>query len=147
MRFLGFVFIALIFSALILVADFYLPGNYLDNFLENQLMPILATLVGLNIAAVIFLIGGLSDMELKTDNFAVFDNTKKEIKHNIYFILLSLVASFVLLVVKPSVDSTSSVFLRSLYYVDSVLLIALFVMTIFAIFEIIGAVFAIKNNK
>jgi hypothetical protein len=146
MRILGFIFISLLLATCLVFVDFYLPGTYLDNFLDNHFMETFAGLVGFNIAAVIFLIGQLLNLEEKFRNKTVFVNTRREIKHNAYFLLSSFIVCLVLLIIRPGIKENISLSNNIFYYLDNILIITIFILSIFAIYEILKAVFLLSKN-
>jgi hypothetical protein len=109
-------------------------------------METFAGLVGFNIAAVIFLIGQLLNLEEKFRNKTVFVNTRREIKHNAYFLLSSFIVCLVLLIIRPGIKENISLSNNIFYYLDNILIITIFILSIFAIYEILKAVFLLSKN-
>lgn len=146
MRTLGFIFMSLLLAIGLVLLDFYLPGTYLNNFLDNHFIETFAGLVGFNIAAVIFLIGQLMNLEEKFSNKTIFINTRREIKHNAYFLLSSFVSCLILLIIRP--DLKENIIFREniFYYIDNILVLTFFTLAIFAIYEILRAVFLLSKN-
>lgn len=146
MRILGFIFLSLLVSSSLIAADLYLQGSYLTDFLNNHFIETFAALVGFNIAAVIFLVGQLMSLE---DRFGVkrgFAGTRREIKHNSYFLLSAFVFCLILLVIRPDLQVAAGLKNNIFYYVDSLLVISIFSLAIFAIYEILRAVFMLSRN-
>src|ERR1700691_4665797 len=106
MRVLGFIFVSLIAATAIVALDYYLHGTYLQNFLNNHFIETFAALVGFNIAAVVFLVGQLMILEDKFDGEMV--NTRREVKHNAYFLLSSFVICLFLLITRPDLKQDPS---------------------------------------
>lgn len=146
MRILGFIFLSLLISSSLITVDLYLPGSYLTDFLTNHFIETFAALVGFNIAAVIFLIGQLMNLEDRLGAKRGFENTRREIKHNSYFLLSSFVVCLVLLVIRPDVGNEIGLKDNIFYYSDNLLIIAIFSLAIFAIYEILRAVFSLSRN-
>lgn len=146
MRLLGFIFVSLLISIGISTLDFYLPGTFFTDFLNNNFIETFATLVGLNIAAVIFLIGQLTNIEERLAVKYSFINTKKEIKHNVYFLLSSFIVCLILLIIRPNFIENGSWNANIFYYLDNIFVISLFSLAIFAIFEILKTVFLLEEK-
>ncbi len=147
MRILGFIFLSLILATGLVIGDFYLPGAYLSNFLDNHFIETFAGLIGFNIAAVIFLVGQLMSIEERLGSKAGFINTRREIKHNAYFLLSSFLACLVLLIFRPSPHENISLGTNFFYYVDNIIIIAIFILAVFSIYEILRAVFLLGKNQ
>jgi len=143
MRLLGFMFLSLIISSALVTADYYLPGTFLHRFLDANFIETFAGLVGFNIAAVIFISGQLFILEERSGRSDSFMSTKTEIKHNSYFLLASFVVSLVLLLLRPDLGTDVGLLDNKMYYLLSVTVIAIFSLALFAIYEILRAVFAI----
>lgn len=146
MRILGFIFLSLLVSSSLIVADLYLPGSYLTDFLNDHFIETFAALVGFNIAAVIFLVGQLMGLEDRLGVSRGFENTRREIKHNSYFLLSAFFTCLILLVVRPNLKVSTSLEENIFYYGDNLLVIAIFSLAIFAIYEILRAVFTLSRN-
>ncbi|MBP9715062.1 MAG: hypothetical protein KBD52_01050 [Candidatus Pacebacteria bacterium] len=146
MRILGFIFLSLLLATGLVFIDFHLPGTYLNSFLRDHFIETFAGLVGFNIAAVIFLIGQLMNLEERFGGKNTFANTRREIKHNAYFLLSSFVSCLVLLIIRPDLKEVTSFYENIFFYVDNVLIITIFTLAIFAIYEILRAVFLLSKN-
>ncbi|MCX6807349.1 MAG: hypothetical protein NTZ80_00875 [Patescibacteria group bacterium] len=113
-------------------------GNpqFLSVFLNSQILPISATIVGFNIAGIIFLIGHL--LQLRGD----FSNTKKEIMHNIYLVGILFLVILLLLLINP-------VPTKNMYcdFAFKSTIMTLFFFQIYAVYEIVKAVFTIEPNR
>lgn len=146
MRIFGFIFVSLLISSSLLFADFYLPGHYLSDFLSEHFSETFAALVGFNIAAVIFLVGQLMSLEDRIGAKKAFENTRREIKHNSYFLLSAFVACLVLLIIRPDIQEGAGFKVNIWHYIDNLLVLAIFSLAIFAIYEILKAVFMLSHN-
>lgn len=144
MRVLGYVFVSLVLALGIVGLDYHLSGTYLQEFLNNHFIETFATLAGFNIAAVIFLVGQLMMLEEKHDT--EFLNTRREIKHNAYFLLSSFVICLLLLIFRPDYLIGVSLSANLPYYEFNVLILTVFELAIFAIFEILKAVFILGRT-
>lgn len=144
MRFLGFVFVALIFSTGIVWADYLLSGSYLKTFLDDHFIETFATIVGFNIAAVVFLMGQLMVLE---DKYALnFERTRKEIKHNTYFLISAFALVLLILVFRPDFIDGLGLKSNGVYHALNVAVISIFSLAVFAIYEILHAVFVLGKN-
>jgi len=144
MRFLGFIFLSLSFGAIIVALDYFLPGNYLENFLTSYLVETFAIFIGLNTAAIIFLLGQLTEIEFKAGKMSLFSETKIELKHNIYLLIFSFCLALILLIFRPASNELDTNFLTIYFFINTTLLVSLFLLAIFALFEILVAVFSIN---
>jgi cytochrome bd-type quinol oxidase subunit 2 len=144
MRFLGFIFVSLLFSTAVVGADYLMPGSYLKTFLDDHFIETFATIVGFNIAAVVFLMGQLMVLE---DKYATtFERTRREIKHNTYFLISAFAIVLLVLVFRPDFIEDAGFKLNAVYYAANVAVIAIFSLAIFAIYEILHAVFVLGKN-
>ncbi len=144
MRLLGFVFVALLLALGIVGLDYRLSGTYLASFLDNHFIETFAALAGFNIAAVVFLVGQLLILEDKRGT--EFESTRREIKHSSYFLLAAFVICLLLLIFRPVYLPNAPLNANLLYYGGNVLVIMFFELAIFAIFEILQAVFILGRT-
>lgn len=148
MQVLGYIFISIVLSAIIIVGDYFLPGSFLTKFLDGSFIETFAVLVGLNLTAIIFLLGQLISFEEKYKGNQLFEKTRKEIKQNSFFLFGSFCASLVLLIVRPDLDQQNISFLSNIsYYLFNGIIIAIFILAMITIFEIIGAVFVLSKSE
>lgn len=148
MQALGHIFVAIVVSSAVVISDYFLPGTFLAKFIDNNLIETFASIVGFNIAAVIFLLGQLISIEGKFADVDVFQNTRREIKHNSYFLLVSFSIVLVVLMARPdmnSADMTLSV--NRVHFFLNGVSIALFYLALIAVFEILKAVFVLGKNQ
>lgn len=145
MRVLGFIFLALIMSTSILYASHLIGGSFLDAFLANEFITTYATLVGLNLAAVTFLLAQLVSIEEKRGG-EIFYETKKEIKHNSMYLLFSLPIAILTLLFRVDISNPPTIQNNIDYYISNLVVLTLFAMTIFAIYEILTAIFRINKK-
>ncbi len=140
MKLLGIIFFNIILGAGFILLNQLVGNCFLKNFLDNQILPIGSTILGFNLAGIIFLIGHITEIESKTN--ADFSASKRELKHNIYFLGLVFVAILLLLFVNPTPTQYK--------YVDfgfNALIMTLFFMQFYAVYEILNAVFHLKTTK
>ncbi len=145
MRVLGFIFLSLLFASAVVCVDYFLPGDYLIKFLNEQFVEVFATLVGFNIAAVIFLIGQLIVLE-EGHNF-IFENTRREVKHNSYFLLAAFVISLLLLIFRPDFTEAAPFPVKLGFYIINILILTLFTLATFALYEILHATFLLNKKR
>ncbi len=143
MRFLGFVFLTLLISTGIVTLDIIIPGKFLINFIDNHYIETFASLIGFNLASVTFLLGQLITIEATINKESIFDSTRKEIKHNAFFLIFSFIISLLLLTFRPDIGVYEIFRVNISYYVINTLVISIFLMALFAIFEILNSVFSI----
>ncbi len=143
MRFLGFVFLTLLISTGIVTLDIIIPGKFLINFIDNHYIETFASLIGFNLASVTFLLGQLITIEATINKESIFDSTRKEIKHNAFFLIFSFIISLLLLTFRPDIGVSEIFRVNISYYVINTLVISIFLMALFAIFEILNSVFSI----
>lgn len=149
MQILGHIFLAIIVSTAVIVGDYFLPGTFLEKFIDNNFIETFAGLVGFNIAAVIFLLGQLIAIEDRSgDQQGTFKNTRQEIKHNSYFLLVSFALSLLFLIMRPDLNlADTSLVSNKAYFLLNGISIALFYLAIIAIFEILKAVFVLGKHQ
>lgn len=147
MRILGFIFVSLIFGSAIVGLNFYFNGTFLDNFIDHELIPTLATLVGLNIAAVIFLLGHLISVEFHSNKGDIFQETRKELKHNSFFVLYTFLATFILTIFRSSILGFTPKVNSIIHHSTDVAIMTLFFMALIAIYEILHSSFLVIGSR
>src|SRR6185437_16506714 len=130
-----FIFVSLLLAGVLVALDYYLPGSFLQDFLNNHFIETFAALVGFNIAAVVFLVGQLMNLEEKYNGNMI--HTRKEIKHNAYFLLSSFLICLCLLILRPDIKIDPSFHTNAPYYILNVLVLSVFGLAIFSIYEIL----------
>lgn len=143
MRFLGVLFLALLLSATTVIVDIFVSGNFLSRFIDNSFIETFASLIGFNLASVTFLLGQLITIEATVNNDSMFDNTRKEIRHNTYFLIATFILSLLLLVFRPEFEATGLIRQNVWYYIFNTSVLTIFLMSLFAIYEILKSVFAV----
>lgn len=143
-NFLGIVFISLLVSLPIFLIDRFLQTNFLESFLKNQSLQIMGTLVGLNITTTAFLVGHLTNIEINLKKI-LFNNSKREIKHNLYFMIVIFLIQLLLLSAIPSVSSDTQGWVINLKSVLIYLGLAIFLLSIYALYEMTKAIFLIDK--
>lgn len=145
MRILGYVFVSIILSVIIVTADYFLPGTFLVKFIDSGFIETFAVLVGLNLTSIVFLLGQLICFEEKFKNNNLFEKTRKEIKQNSFFLLLSFCISLILLIARPDLNQDISFINNITYYIMNGFIVTIFILAIITIFEILGAVFVLSK--
>ena len=143
-RFLGIVFIGILISAGVIAVDVATKSNYVIKFLTDNSLQIVGTIIALNVATVTFLLSNLAIIE-RTLKKESFKNTRKEIKQNVYFMIV--VFPVLLLCVTPlnnrRIVTNNHIDWRIALLAEAGLILVFFV--IYILLEIVGAVF--KINK
>jgi hypothetical protein len=142
-RFLGFIFLSLICSFAIWIANKNLGGEFIGTFLGTPLLEIEATLLGLNIAGAIFLLSHLLSV-VSPKHQVVFGAVKNELLDNLLLMLSLLLLSFVLLSIRP--QNALVVIMQvplNFYHIVNIGLIAAFLLTLYAVYEILKGVFRV----
>lgn len=136
----GIIFFNTIFGALFVLLNQLSNNGFLNNFLSNQILPISATILGFNLTGIIFLAGQISTIESKVG--CDFENSKREIKDNIYFMGVIFLILIFLLFINPTPTKYGS-----LDFCFNSLTVGLFFAQFYAVYEIINAVFLFKEPK
>lgn len=144
---LGYIFLASLISCGLFVGDYYTYGNFLNDFIDNHFIETFGAFVGLNITAVIFLLGQLISVKEKFEkNGVAFKATIEEIKDNTYFQIGCFVLSIIFLTFRPDINKTDhSLSLNIGYYVVNHIVIVFFVLALTSIIEIIRATFRVHK--
>jgi uncharacterized membrane protein YphA (DoxX/SURF4 family) len=112
-------------------------GNFLNNVLEKELLSIMATLLGLILTTSSFLLSNLNKIEMKLKN-SFFEEPKKEIKHNLYFMLILFVITLIILI--PHFEPNTQ-----FYEYKKIGSISVLLLYLLAFFETIKAIFTIDQ--
>lgn len=147
MQFFGHIFVALLVTSFIVFGDYFLPGSFLKGFIENSFIETFATLIGLNIASVVFLLGQLMVIEGHLSKGAIFNKTRSEIKQNSYFMLFAFAVSVVILSLRPDLNEVNQgLVINKWYYLGNGVVIMLFYLSMVSIFQILKSIFVIGKN-
>ena len=145
LRLLGLIFISLIISVAIVLVDIILPGNFLNSFMGGDFIQTFATIFGFNIAAIIFLLGQLFVIERTNQND--FPETRKEIKHNAYYLLISFFTTIILFTIRPDFIKEAIKWNDNfIFYLINVVVLTLFIIAIYAIIQVLEAAFMLKKK-
>jgi len=135
---LGIIFLLLLLAAPFMVADYLWGSKFVGEFLRNQSLQIMGTILALNIATASFLVGHLLDIEMKAGK-SIFDDTIRELKHNIYFML----ALFILQMISLTL-SDAATFVAYKYWIMGFSLM-LFFAYLFCLYEITATIFSLRK--
>jgi hypothetical protein len=135
MKLLGIITFNLFLGVIFAITGTISNPSFFENFINNQILPISATIVGFNLTGVIFLISHL--IQLKGD----FTNTKKELQHNIYFMsILFVLILFILCFDHRNFNN----YYASLIY--KTIIMSLFFLQLYSVYEILRTIFSINSN-
>ena len=112
--------------------------SYLDNFLKNQMIPLMGTIMALNFAIATSLQSILLNIET-IKNEKLFPRTKNEINQNLIFMIIVFIIAFVLQVIDVPMRK---VLLYSLMGVK----LTLFFIYFYAIYDLNSALFKISKK-
>ena len=146
LRTLAVIVILILIEALVVwLANSLNGGTYLQEFIWNHSLPIMGTLLGLNVAAAVFILGHLTTIEISLNKKDIFTGSRQEIKHSIFMMLVVFSLNLVLLLIAPSRDATFLQLLGGFRISFASVSLFLFLLHITAIFEITLAVFALES--
>lgn len=124
-----------------LALDYFFGSKFVDDFLRNQSLQIMGTILALNIATAAFLVGHLMDIEAKAQK-NIFSNSTREIKHNIYFMLIIFFVQMLVLTLRDS--SVVITFSSGKYWFMGCGLV-LFFAYLLCLYEITAAIFSVRS--
>ena len=134
--------ISVIMGIIFTYIDLWLWWKFLYNFLLNQILTIIITLISFNIASVTFMISNLLNIE-ETHWKELFSGTRKELSDNIHLMIGVFILIFLLLLWLWDSKQVSGL---SFFSYKSVLL-WLFFIEIFAVVEIFNLIMSYKWNR
>ncbi len=138
----GILFLLILFTAPFVAIDYFWSSRFIEEFMREQSLQIMGTILALNIATASFLVGHLIDIEMK-EGKVIFETTMREIKHNIYFM-------FVLFVLQMGVLSIGDVefieFDNNWKHWILGLNVILFLAYIFCLYEMTAAIFSLRKR-
>ncbi len=139
-RLIGLLFLILIAEIPIIIIDLYIGNGFLIDYIKNQSLQIMGLLLGLNIASSIFLVGYFTNIESQK-NKLIFSETKKEIRKNIYLMMVLFLIQFVILIGIPKVDSNSSILIKNTAYFLKYASVYLSLLYLYALYEMTNSIF------
>lgn len=104
----------------------------------------LATVLSMGISAMAIAIGNLTSLEVQAKR-RLFANTKKEIRHNIFFMIGGLIASIVVIAFQPLLIDNSPENLKLFSYGLSAVNLTVLILYIYALFDITCIIFSIDK--
>lgn len=145
-RIIGIIFVSFAAATLIVMVDFFIPGSFLNRFIGSEFIQMFAAILGFNFAAIIFLLGQL--FVIDNSERDIFKNTKNEIKQNGVYILSSFSICLLLLIFRPDFNVTTVQFTDNwLFYLINTVIITLFIVSLFAVYEIFDAAFLLTRKQ
>lgn len=141
-RLFGVIFLCILFEAPFLVADHLVGNGFLERFFGGHSITLMGTLLGLNFVIVVFMIQSMAKIEFKIKK-PVFSITKREIKHNTYFMLTVFLLHLLILIVSPKVMEDSGSISRLLAWLCKCVNLLLFGLSLYCIREVVCAAFTI----
>ena len=144
-RLLGLIFALILIEIPILIIDHFVGNGFLTDFMKNQSLTIMGTLLGLNIASSIFLVGYLTNIE-SIRNKQLFTRSKKEIKQNIYLMIIIFLLQLIVLVATPSITKNSSEVIKNTSMWEIRISLFLFLFYFLMLYEMTSSIFLIDKN-
>lgn len=145
-RAFGVIFIGILVALVPYVGSLLLnSNNILVDFIKNQSLGILATILALNIASVTFAIGTLISIEIRAKK-TIFRKTRKELHDNIVFMVILFLLGIILVVFNTGnqqvvIQNTTIDISQLLTYLSTLVL----VLSVLAMYEIVRAVFKLRD--
>lgn len=139
LRLIGVITIIALLASVVVFIEHYFNGNFISEVLYSETLSILATILGLQLATASFLLTSLSTFELRA-GLNVFDESRKEIKENLYLLVFTFLVALVVLVI----DTTNmSFFAQSL---KKVCVVGIILLAIFSFIELVKALFSFEQG-
>jgi len=127
----------------ILVIDYYIKNEFLKIFFNSQAIPLLGTILALNMALGASLQAILINIEVQHQKENLFISTRREIKENILFMIITFLLLFILQVSTPILNKSNFFLVTFLTGIK----LLLFFLYLYAVKEMGEAVFHISNKK
>ena len=112
----------------------YVGSTYVESFIQNDLISVSATILGFSLTGVIFLLGTFQNFKVN------FNNTKVEIKHNIYASTILFVFNLLLVILSETSKHNSNGFM-------AIAIFTVFFLQISLVLEIISATFKMQKTN
>lgn len=146
LRLIGLFFVSTVAASLLVFIDISLPGDFLNQFIGPEFMQMFAAILGFNFAAIIFLLGQLFNIDNSIKD--LFSGVKREIKHNAIYLLTSFSISLILLVIRPDLlpNPNYNFMLNKFYYLVNIAIISMFIVALFAVYEILNSAFLLTKK-
>ncbi len=141
-KLLGVFFLVLLIELPLILVDLFVKNGFIQFFVHQQSLEIMGTLLGLNIASSIFLIGHLIDIEAKLDK-DIFDATKKEMKQNIIAMFVMFIIELIIQIAMPIILPNSPQIIKDISMWLSYVGLYVFLLYLFALFEMTQAIFIV----
>ena len=142
---LGVISTAVLLSIALIFFDIHFGSGSLTKALDGQVIPMLATVLSMGISAMAIAIGNLTSLEMQAKK-RIFSNTKREIKHNIFFMIGGLIVSVAVVAFQPHINDQSSDNLRLFACALSATNLTVLMLYIYALFDITCIIFSIDKS-
>ncbi len=126
----------------ILFFDNFLKNGFLKLFFETQMIPLLGTILALNLALGASLQAILFNIEVQHDK-VLFVNARREIKENMLFMIIVFIILFVVQVATPLVTIENKYLLANITGIK----LLLFFLYLYAVKEIGESIFHITHKN
>ena len=141
-RVMGVIFCCLVLATPFLVADYFVGNGFLDAFFGGHSVTLMGTLLGLAFVIVVFVIQTITGIESRLGK-SLFTSTKKELRHDTYFMLVVFLLHILVLVVCPVRTTDMSRIRGVLIWGCKSINLLLFGLSIYCIVEILRAAFTL----
>lgn len=138
-RLIGIITVTLFLSGLIFCIEKYTGGDFIEQILFKEILTIIATILGLQLATASFLLTSLSNFELKSGSI-FFDDARREIKNNLFLLISIFVLSLMILIFNTTNFPSYFLVIKKIFSI-SVLLISMY-----AFYEMIQAIFSFESG-
>lgn len=123
------IIVGILLSIILSFVSYTFKTDYLHSFLTNEVITIMGVMLSINCASASNLHLKLTDTEEKLNN-TCYKNTKREIKHNILYVIISFLLAIILLFINSIIHNE-----YANYIIDSAMM-TIFLLQIYAIYEI-----------
>ncbi len=125
----------------ILGLDFCVENGFLTNFFKEQAIPLMGTILALNLALAASLQAILLGLETQKNISLV--ETRKEVKENVIFMITVFVLVFILQIITPEKNIDN----KSLLTIITGLKLLFFFLYLYAVYEISNVLFQISSKN
>jgi len=125
----------------ILLLDFYTGNGFLSKFFNEQIIPLMGTILALNLALAASLHAILLGLEVQKNVSLV--GTRKEVKSNVLFMIIIFILVFILQIITPKMGLNNLLLMTTI----TGLKLLFFFLYLYAVYEISSVLFHIGNNN
>lgn len=143
-RFLGVIFICVLFEVPFLVADALVGNGFLDEFFGGHSVTLMGTLLGLDFVVVVFLMQATTGIEIRIGR-TVFATTRREIKYNTYIMLIVFLVHLLVLILVPEAGGKEGSIWEWSAWVCKAVNLLLFGLCLYCICEVVRAAFSLSE--